>query len=156
MRLSAICFYLVLVSSGEYCRSLLSQPDCCFLNSAGWSWWGVFHSDLWQFYVIDWLMIILRINWKCQLWLNILSCPSSSAPGAAWGSAHSGGVSWWRGHSSRGLPPSPWHPSAVRPTSPRRRSHSRCTGKTTHTHTQAQTPPSSCTRVHKHRLFLTG
>lgn len=147
-------FYLFLVSNGVCCRSSQSQPDYCFLNSAAWSWWGGrFYSDLLQFYesrLIDDKCGVKTVMVDYSFVLSLLVCPI----GAAWGSAHSGGISWWRSHRSRGLPPPTWHPSAVRPTSPRHRAHSCRTGKTAHA--QTQTPPGSRTRVHRHSLFVTG
>ena len=141
MRLSAVCFYLVLVSSCVCCRSLHSQPNFCFSNSAGWScWWSVSFRSISLLFkikkkVIDW--------WSYWKWTenisnchNSLSSSSSSVLGAAWCSADSGCISWWRSHSSRRIPSSPWHPSAVCPTSPRCRSHSCCTGNTAHTQKQ--------------------
>ena len=150
MRLSAVWFYLFLVSNRVCYRSLQSQPDCCFSN------WIKLMRGVSMGSVTLWLMIIVRIDWNHNGWLFFFSLSLSPLfiLGATWGSAHSGGISWWGGHSSRGLPPPQWHPSAVRPTRARLRSHSCRTGKTTAKETQLLPGLYTCT--HTHRLFVNG
>lgn len=88
------------------------------------------------------IMSFLMVDFYTWQWGKNPSCVwpflfprhSFSALGASWSSVDSCRFSWWRSHSSGGLPSPPWHPSPVCPTSSCCRSHGCCTGKTqTHT-----------------------